>query len=71
MTAPAAITFDAASSATAANPSDVVSWSHTVGSGDNRMLVVEVAAERNADQFPTTVTFGLQSLTRVTGSSAS
>jgi autotransporter-associated beta strand protein len=67
----AAITFDAASSASGANPSSVVSWSHTVGAGDNRMLVVGVAAERNADQFPTSVTFGSQSLTKVTGSSAS
>ena len=70
LNAPAAITFDAASTGSAANPSSSVAWSHTVGSGNDRMLVVGVVAEHNADQYATTVTYGTQSLTKVTGSAA-
>ncbi len=71
--APGAITFDAASAGTAGTGGAVstVVWSHTVGdSGPDRMLVVGVAAERTSDAFPTSVTYGSQSLTKAVGSSA-
>ena len=69
MNATAAITFDAASSGTAGSGASVA-WSHTVGSGANRMLVVTLTTESTADAPATTVTFGAQSLTRVTNSRA-
>ena len=50
LNATAAITFDAASTGSGANPASSVSWSHPVGSGNDRMLLVGVVAERNADQ---------------------
>ncbi len=65
-----AITFDAASSGTAGAVSSIA-WSHTVGSGSSRMLVVAVATESNpTDRNATSVSFGLQSLTKVPGSRA-
>ena len=59
--AAAAITFDAASrSATTSTGRTSLSWSHTIGGGVDRILVVGVAAEdaSTADANITNVTFG-------------
>src|SRR5512137_2674551 len=66
----AAITYDAVSSASAGTVSSF-SWVHTVGSGNDRMLVVGIAAERTSDQWAASVTYGAQSMTLVPGSQAS
>ena len=70
LNATAAITFDAASSATAGANATTIAWSHTVGGvGPDRMLVVSVAIETTTTDRPvSTVTYGAQSLTLVTGS---
>ncbi|MCE9609117.1 MAG: metallophosphoesterase [Chthoniobacter sp.] len=72
MSASAQIAFDAASSG-AVNSNAVLSWSHTVGAGSNRMLVVGISTERGtttAHASAATVTLGVQGMTRVTGSFA-
>ena len=59
--AAAAITFDAASrAATTATGRTSLSWSHTIGGGADRMLLVGVAVEdaSTADANITSVTFG-------------
>ena len=68
----AAISFDAASSGSA-GAGATCSWSHAVGSGSNRMLVVGVASESgtSTNSLVTGVTYGAQTMTRVTGSRAS
>jgi uncharacterized repeat protein (TIGR01451 family) len=58
----AAITVDAVASASAAG-SSTLSWSHTVGSGSNRLLVVEVAVNVGNPLPVTSVTYGGQPLT--------
>jgi len=69
MSSTLAITFDAASSA-GAGAVAVVSWSHTVGNGADRMLVVGVTTESAPDALATSVTFGAQALTKVINSRA-
>jgi hypothetical protein len=71
MSAPAAISFDAASSQSAGAGASIA-WSHTVGSGNDRMLVVGVASESggSTNSLVTGVTYGAQSLTQVPGSRA-
>lgn len=65
-TARASITFDAQSSTTA--PAGLsCAWSHTVGAGADRMLVVSATTESNPDRTVTGVTYGSQVLTQVTG----
>ncbi|MCX6872497.1 MAG: alkaline phosphatase family protein [Verrucomicrobia bacterium] len=64
-----AITFDAASSA-GAGAVALVSWSHPVGTGADRMLVVGVTTESAPDALATSVTFGGQALTKVPSSRA-
>lgn len=49
------VAFDAASSVEAATPATSASWSHTTGSGNNRLLVVSVSIHA-ATGTPTTVT---------------
>jgi hypothetical protein len=56
---------------TYSNPGSQLSWSHTVGSGDDRLLLVWVAA-RDQDppgSFPATIKYGNQSL-KLVGSSS-
>jgi pectate lyase len=70
----AAITFDAASrAATTSTGRTSLSWSHTVGSGTDRILVVGVAAEDTgtADANITSVTFNGAALTAVPNSKRS
>ncbi len=57
-----AITPDATSS-TSGN-TDVLSWSHTVGAGPNRILIVGVS-NRRSNRTVTSVTYAGQNLTRV------
>ncbi len=60
----AQITFDAVGSVSVLG-STSVSWSHTVGSGANRILVVGLASEGNGfAPSASSVTYGGQSLTR-------
>ncbi|MCX6878797.1 MAG: Ig-like domain-containing protein [Verrucomicrobia bacterium] len=63
--AQAAITFDAASSASQGGGLSTIAWSHTVGGGADAMLVVGVTTESNPDRTVTGVTFGLQALAQV------
>lgn len=44
-----AIAFDAKSTGSSDPSTSVLSWSHTVGTGDNRLLVVTVGESRNVD----------------------
>ena len=69
MTASAAITFDTASFG-GVGTAFTASWSHTVGTGANRMLVVGISTERDTDNTPSGVTYGSQALTKVPGSFA-
>jgi pectate lyase len=72
--AAAAITFDAASrAATTSTGRTSLSWSHTIGGGVDRILVVGVAAEdaTTADANITSVTFGGTPLVAVPNSKRS
>jgi Tfp pilus assembly protein PilX len=61
------IAEDTATSATSAAASTTLSWSHTVASQSNRVLVVGVAAEHSSNACQaSSVTFGSQSLTKIT-----
>jgi len=61
--AAAGIVFDSqASASTGAGTSTTSSWSHTVGSGSNRVLVVGISDRTNS--MATSVTYGAQALTR-------
>src|SRR6185295_19053743 len=69
--ASAAISFDAASrAATTSTGRTSLSWSHTLGGGSDRMVVVGVAVEdtTTADANVTSVTFNGVALTAVPGS---
>jgi len=62
------VMYDTASSASSASASTTLAWSHTVANQANRVLVVGVTAEygtSNACQA-STVTYGAQSLTKIT-----
>jgi hypothetical protein len=65
--ATSAVTYDTATSGTSASAGTTLSWSHTVANQSNRVLVVGVTAEytSNACQA-STVTYGGQSLTKIT-----
>jgi hypothetical protein len=67
------IAFDAASSASGSSAATTLSWSHTVGSGNNRVLVVGVVAEDSvvADQIISSVKFNGVNMTAVSGSTKS
>ena len=67
MNAMALITFDAATSTTGISVTSL-SWSHTVGSSTNRMLVVGVTYETSATTTVSSVTYGGVTMTRVTNS---
>ncbi|MCX6874469.1 MAG: hypothetical protein NTW21_11795, partial [Verrucomicrobia bacterium] len=68
--AQAAITRDAATSASLGGGNSSVAWPHTVGAGADRMLVVGVTTESNPDRTVASVTFGTQALTQVPGARA-
>src|SRR5262245_12018424 len=61
----AQITFDAAAS-NSCDSCTVLGWSHTVGNGNNRILVVGLASNTNTENFPPaiSVTYNDQPLTR-------
>jgi hypothetical protein len=67
------IQYDAVSSASSGSASTTLSWSHTVGSGDNRLLVVGLVSEDDtpADQIISSVKFNSVSMTLVPGSTKS
>ncbi|MCH7713488.1 MAG: hypothetical protein IIC99_07680 [Chloroflexi bacterium] len=67
LTGGVAIVFDAVSSAN--GKSSALTWSHTVGAGDDRILVVGVSLKAN--NVVSGVTYGGQALTLVPGSVAS
>jgi hypothetical protein len=69
---PDTITFDANTSASSGTAGTTLSWSHTVGSGNNRMLIVESATEDTdwSDATIKSVTYGsTNNLMAVKGSS--
>jgi hypothetical protein len=67
------IAFDAASNNYGSTAATTLSWSHTVGSGNNRILVVGVVAEDStaADQIISSVKFNSVNMTAVSGSTKS
>ena len=65
------VNFDNTSSVEASTAATTISWSHTTGTGDNRLLIVAVGVHLTTGT-PTTVTgvtYGSTSLTRVTTAS--
>ena len=66
----AVITLDGASPLSLGGGTNIYSWSHSVGTGADRMLVVAVTTESNPDTTVTNVTFGAQALTQVPGARA-
>lgn len=61
-----AVNFDAATPMSAWSATDPFTWSHTVGSGSNRLLLVFLCSQHYSDAGPTmfnTVTFGGVSMT--------
>src|SRR5262245_48032025 len=63
------ITFDASSTGKA-NTTSTLSWTHTVGGGNNRLLVVGVATEANpiaGNSNVTGITYGGVAMTHVAG----
>ncbi|MCX6876287.1 MAG: hypothetical protein NTW21_21140 [Verrucomicrobia bacterium] len=62
----ASITFDAASSASQGTGA-TIEWSHAVGTGTDRMLVVGITTESNPDVTVTGAAFGAQALAPVAG----
>ncbi len=64
----AEITLDAISSSSSGSASSTLAWSHTVGSGTNRLLVVAFGGQDASEgDLPVTgVTYGSASLTKVT-----
>jgi len=67
------ITFDAATSASSSTAGTTLSWSHTVGSGNNRVLVVGIVTKDStaSDQIISSVKFNGVNMTAVTGSTKS
>lgn len=57
-------TFDATSSATP-NSTGTLTWTHIVGSGSNRLLIVQVGNTNGATESVTDVTFGGVAMTHV------
>ncbi len=68
-----AIVFDTASNTSSSTAGTTLSWSHTVGSGSNRVLVVSVVTEDStaADQRISSVKFNGVDMTPVSGSTKS
>jgi calcineurin-like phosphoesterase family protein/cadherin domain-containing protein len=65
------IAYDTATSATSASTGTTLSWSHTVASQSDRVLVVGVGAEHSSNACQaSTVRYGSQSLTKITQSVA-
>jgi hypothetical protein len=64
------IQFDAASSTSSSSASTTLSWSHTIGSGNNRILIVSAICEDStpADQIMSSVKFNGVNMTPVPGS---
>ena len=64
------IQFDAASSTSSGSASTTLSWSHTIGSGNNRILIVSTVCEDStpADQIMSSVKFNSVNITPVPGS---
>jgi hypothetical protein len=64
------IVFDACSSNSSGSASSTLSWSHTIGSGDNRTLIVSAVCEDStpADQIMSSVRFNGINMTAVPGS---
>lgn len=62
------VTFDASYGNKAANSAGDLTWSHTVASNSDRILMVAVTFEDTGAAYktPTAVTFGFQSFTQVT-----
>jgi hypothetical protein len=69
----AAITVDASSYVVVASTTaSTASWSHTVGTGNNRILIVGVSLADTSTNFVTGITYGGTALTRIgTGTAAS
>jgi lysophospholipase L1-like esterase len=67
------IEFDTISSAADGNTGDTLTWSHTIGSGDNRILVVGIAGEDNNmdDLLISSVTYNDINMSLVGGSGQS
>ena len=66
----AEITFDATSSTGSGSASTTLAWSHTVGTGSNRILVVGCAGKdgSTSDIVVSSVTYGSANLSMVSGS---
>jgi len=67
------IQFDATSSASSGSAGTTLSWSHTIGSGNNRVLVVGIVTKDStaADQIISSVKFNGVNMTPVSGSTKS
>jgi hypothetical protein len=67
----AAITFDNASSASNSTPGTTLSWSHTIGSGSNRMLIIGVCGldTSTSDLVISSVKYNGVNMSFVSGSS--
>jgi len=67
------IVFDASSNASSATAGTTLSWSHTVGSGNNRVLVVGIVTEDStaSDQIISSVKFNGVNMTPASGSTKS
>jgi Tfp pilus assembly protein PilX len=66
-----AVTYDTSSSATSATSGTTLSWSHTVASQSNRVLVVGATAEHSSSSCQaSSVTYGSQAMTKITQSVA-
>ena len=63
------IAFDAASSGTDGGGDTTLSWSHTIGSGSNRILIVLALAEdtSESDTTITSITYNSTAMTEVSG----
>jgi uncharacterized repeat protein (TIGR01451 family) len=59
-----AISVDSASNAPSSGGASTLSWPHTVGSGQNRVLIVGTS-NRDGNKTVTSVTYGVSSLTRI------
>lgn len=63
---PASLTVTPISTSTStAHPGTTITWSHTVASGNNRLLIVTISKRAYANADILTVTYGSQSLTKL------
>jgi len=70
MSAPAAITLDPSPSSSVVNGAATLSWTHTVGSGTNRVLVVCVSTEKSPEPTVSSVKFQGVDLIQLPGARA-